>query len=127
MAKADPPADGEGEGQQDQALGERVTSLEAGQETLTSKVDRILNIVSGSGGGGHDGEPTEPEPRGGTPGGIAHQIREQLDKAQAEREAKDKEAGRESELAQLKEQVRSLAEAEPAPPPTRKARIMGWT
>lgn len=130
MAKsqAEPPVDGDGEGQQDQALSERVGALEAGQDSLTGKVDQILGILSkGGDGGGHGSEPTEPEPRGGTPGGIAHEIREQLDKAEAERAARDKEAGRESELAQLKEQVRSLAEAEPVPPPTRKARIMGWT
>lgn len=127
MAKAEPQADEGSEGQQGSTLDDRVGALEAGQDSLTGKVDQILGILSkGGDGGGHASEPTEPEPRGGTPAGIAHQIREQLDKAEAERAARDKEAGRESELTQLKEQVRSLTEAEPTPPPSRKARIMGW-
>lgn len=127
-SQAAPGEDGGGDGQEDSALDQRVRSLEAGQESLSAKIDRILGIISGDkGDGGHAAEATEPPQQGGTPGGIAHEIRAQLDKAERERQARAKEDGRDSEVAQLKEQVRALAETEPAPPPSRRARIMGWT
>lgn len=129
MAAADPKAGEEdhGEGQQDASLDDRVGSLEAGQQSLSGKIDQILGILSKDGGGGHGDEPTDPPQRGGTPGSIAHQIREQLDKRDREDAARKKEDERDGTITALREQVAALTEQEPTPPPRRVERLMGWT
>ena len=108
----DKPA--EPEPKPDDGLGQRVTSLEAGQTTLTEKVDQILGIVSGDGG-----QPKQDETVAADQGtNVAHEIREGVDrlKALADRQ----------EASSKKAEPKQEPEKPPEPMPRRVERLMGW-
>lgn len=117
--KEDTAGDQDGSG----ALDERVGKLEAGQETLSGKLDAILDRL----GGGQDGKPAGPPAPEGGGGNVAAEIRQQLEerdrKARAEADSKstaDRLAAAETKLAEL-------AEKPPQAMPRAVERIMGWT
>lgn len=114
-----------GESQPDESLGARVGQLEAGQDSLAGKVDKILGIISGGGGQDGDGGGHGEEPTGGAPN-IAHEIRAQL----AERDRKSREDAEKKtlsdELAGVKARIAELAEKQPEPMPRRVEKFMGW-
>src|SRR5258708_5635142 len=102
---------------------QRIASLEAGQESLGGKIDRILGIISG--GGPDDDDPGD----GGQPAGapnIAHEIRAQLDERDAKAKADADAASVKDEIGGVKAKVAELAEKPPAPMPRRVEQIMGW-
>ena len=104
----------------EQGIDQRVSSLEAGQESLSQKLDKILGIVGGDGPaeGGH------PDEDKGAPN-IAHEIRAQLDADAAAKKKADEDSVKD-ELGQVKAKVAELAEKAPEPMPRRVERIMGW-
>ena|ERR1700676_2415212 len=113
-------ADDEEKPAPEQGLDGRVSSLETGQESLTQKLDKLLGIV-GAGDGqdsGHEGEGTETN--------IAHEIRAQLDKRDADAKRKADEEGLHATVGELKTKVTELAEKPPAPMPRRIEKWMGW-
>jgi hypothetical protein len=125
--ESEPPKDGQGQGQQDQALSDRVGKLEAGQDSLAGKLDQVLSMLSGGKDGEHPKEPTAPAAGPGNPAGVAHEIRAQLDERdRKEREKKDADATA-GTLAELKATVAQLTEKQPDPEPRRVERIMGWS
>jgi hypothetical protein len=103
----------------EEGLDQRVGRLEAGHESMTHKLDRILGLV---GGGGHDEEPTDqPAPN------IAHEIRQQLDERDRQaREQADKD-GLKSTVGELQTRLSELTEKPPAPLPRRIEKLMGWS
>jgi hypothetical protein len=111
------------EPQGEEPLDKRVSSLEAGQDSLSQKLDRILGIV---GGGGHDEEPTDQPAQGGAPN-IAHEIRQQLDERDRKKADDDRQAGLHSTVDELKTKVSELTEKPPAPLPRRIEKLMGWS
>jgi hypothetical protein len=101
-------------------LGDRVSRLETGQETLSDKLDKILGIV-----GGGRSEP-EDKPAGTGAPNIAHEIRAQLEARDAKaREDAEKTSLRE-EVAGLKTSLAELAEKPPEAMPRRVEKLMGW-
>jgi hypothetical protein len=124
---ADAVQDGDGQGQQDQALSDRVSTLETGQETLSGKLDQVIGMLGGKGGGGHADDPTAAADSTGNAGNIAHEIRAQLDKVAREKEAAAKEGERDGTLAELRAKVAELTEKTPEPMPRRVEKIMGWS
>lgn len=123
---ADKPATGApgDDGQQDQALSDRVDQLEAGQQTLGDKLDLIIGKL---GGGQGDGAPAAAagEP-GGDPATIAHEINAQLAERDRKAAAKAADAERDGTLADLKAKVAELTETKPQPMPRRVEKLMGW-
>lgn len=119
---ADDPKPPEG---QDDSLAARMGKIEERQDDQGGKLDRILGILSG------DGKPAEgkeePEQKGGSPGGIAHEIRAQLEERDRKDAASKAEAERDGTLADLKAKVAELAEKPPGPLPRKVEKIMGWT
>jgi hypothetical protein len=105
----------------EQGLDQRVSSLEAGQESLSQKLDKILGIVGGAGPaeGGH------PDEDKGAPN-IAHEIRAQLDQRDAAAKKQADEDALKNTVGEVKAKVAELAEKPPAPMPRRVERIMGW-
>jgi hypothetical protein len=116
-------ADTEGDPAPKEGLDGRVSSLETGQESLSQKLDKLLGIVGADGPGdgqdGHEGE--------GTGTNIAHEIRAQLDKRDADAKKKADEEGLHATVGELKTKVTELAEKPPAPMPRRIEKWMGWT
>src|SRR5277367_6937970 len=108
----------------EQALDQRVSSLETGQETITQKIDKLLGLVSGD---GHDDEGTDDpgQPGGGT--NIAHEIRQQLDERDAAAKKKADEDGLRGTVGELQTKLAELAEKPPAPMPRRVEKLMGWS
>jgi hypothetical protein len=107
----------------EEGLDQRVGRLEAGHESMTHKLDRILGLV---GGGGHDDEATEDKGQGGAPN-IAHEIRQQLDERDRQaREQADKD-GLKSTVGELQTRLSELTEKPPAPLPRRIEKLMGWS
>ena len=101
---------------------ERVDRLEAGQQTLTQKLDQILGIVSRK----PPGQAAEDAGRGpaGRPASVEEQVQAEL--ARAERERADAAAAEaeKSDREQIKEQLAKLHEVAPAPPQRRSTRVM---
>lgn len=108
----------------EQALDQRVSSLETGQESITQKIDKLLGLVSGD---GHDDEGTDDPGQPGVGTNIAHEIRQQLDAKAKEDAAKAKEDGLHQTVGELKTKVSELAEKPPAPMPRRVEKLMGWS
>ena len=115
-------ADDEEKPAPEQGLDGRVSSLETGQETLTQKIDKLLGIVGADGPGdgqdGHDGE--------GTGTNIAHEIRAQLDKRDADAKRKADEDGLKSTVAEVQTKLSELTEKPPEPMPRRVEKFFGW-
>lgn len=116
---ADDADDGGGQGQPDGALDERVGKLEAGQESIAGKVDKILGMLGG--GGGDEGH--EPEGNGGN---VGLEIRRQLDERDARRRDEDARRGVSDRVGALETQVSEMRETKPGPLPKRVHKIMGW-
>ena len=99
-------------------------AAEAGVEqrvdSLESKVDKILGILSG----GQDDPPRAEQPDGGT--NIAHEIRAQLDARDAKNAADAAEREKSDRLAAAEAKLAELSEKPPEPMPRRRERIMGW-
>jgi hypothetical protein len=103
------------EPQPQQALDQRVSSLETGQENLTDKVDKILGIVSG---GGHDDDPTGGQDKTGG-ATVAQEIREGVDRLKAladTAEAKSK----------AKPKAETVEPEKPPVPPVRRVTKWMW-
>jgi hypothetical protein len=115
-------ADTEGDPAPKEGLDGRVSSLETGQESLSQKLDKLLGIVGADGPGdgqdGHEGE--------GTGTNIAHEIRAQLDKRDADAKKKADEDALKNTVGEVQAKVAELAEKAPEPMPRRVERIMGW-
>ena len=116
----DPAKDGTADSQQDEALGERVSRLETGQDSLSGKIDQILGILDGSGGGqtGHDEQPSGAQPN------IAHEIRAQLDERDRKKAADDTARADADRLGAVETRLAELAEKPPEPMPSRRERWM---
>lgn len=89
-------------------------------DSLESKVDQILGIISGQ----HDGQAPETEEPGGT--NIAHEIRAQLEEQERRKAAEAAEQSKADRLAAAEAKIAELAEKPPEPMPRRVERIMGW-
>jgi hypothetical protein len=116
------PGQGDGQGQGGPPLDKRVADLEAGQSTISEKIDKILGVLDGG-----SGKPKEDPPAG--PGGgrsVAEEIRAQFE----ERDRKAAEDARRGEDKSWRESVdkalKGLAERTPEPPPRRVEKVMGW-
>jgi hypothetical protein len=98
----------------EEALDQRVSSLETGQENLSGKLDKILGIISG---GGHDDDPTGGgDKTGGTT--VAQEIREGVDRLKALADASE---------AKAKPKEEPVVEPEKPPvPPVRKIEKFMW-
>jgi hypothetical protein len=123
---ADPkaPEQGQGGGGEDQALSDRVDGLEAGQASLSDRVDKILGILDGGGkGGGHAAEGTAPDAGGGNPASVAHEIRAQLDEAERKRKAAEAEAAKDGRLSAVESRVAELSEKPPEQLPRKVTKI----
>jgi hypothetical protein len=108
------------------ALDDRVATLEQGQRTIGDRLEHLIGIVSGQPGDkGPDGEPVTGS--SGTPGAIAQEIREQLERKERERAAAGDREKLDAEIAGLKARMAELAETPPVPQPRRVERLMGWT
>jgi hypothetical protein len=114
-------ADDEEKPAPEQGLDGRVSSLETGQETLTQKLDKLLGIVGAD--SGQDGGDGGHEPEGTN---IAHEIRAQLDKRDAEVKRKADEDGLKSTVAEVQTKLSELTEKQPAPMPRRVEKFFGW-
>ena len=117
---ADDPKDGAGEGQADGTLDNRVGKLEAGQESITAKLDDLIGMLKGSEGGG---ESHAPE---GT-GSIGKEIRDQLDQRDRERAAADRDRAHGDRVGALEASLAELREKPPVPPVRRVEKVMGWS
>jgi hypothetical protein len=102
------------EPQPQQALDQRVSSLETGQENLTDKVDKILGIVSG---GGHDDDPTGGQDKTGG-ATVAQEIREGVDRLKALADAQEK--------AGAKPKAETVEPEKPPVPPVRRITKFMW-
>lgn len=114
-----PAADGQ-DGQQAGGIDERVTRLEAGQETMSGQLERIIGMLSGGDAPKPDGQPAAAA---GHPN-IGHEIRAQLDERDARARAKASADEQASTIASLQETVRQLTEAAPVAPVRRATKIM---
>jgi hypothetical protein len=110
---------GAGQGQDGEPLNERVSSLEAGQDSLSGKIDKILGIL-----GGRDSAEHEEQPTGG--GNVADEIRAQLDERDRKRAADDQARADSDRLGAIEAKVSELAEKAPEPMPRRIEKFMGW-
>jgi hypothetical protein len=99
-----------------------IDELSARQDSMESKLDRILGAITG--GGDSKGEPSDPAPAGGRPESVKDQVRAELERAEADRKQQEAEAAKQSEHESLKEQVARLAEVKPEPPQPRRQRAM---
>ena len=109
MADEETPA----EAPPDAGVEQRVDSLE-------SKVDKILGILSADGSDEQEQPATQPDTN------IAHEIRAQLEERDAKARADAAEQGKADRLAAAEAKIAELAEKPPAPMPRRVERIMGW-
>ena len=103
-------------------LDERVGRLEAGQQTLTQKLDELIGMVSRKPPG--QSAPDETHGPAGRPASVEEQVQAEL--ARAKREA-DEAAAAEAEKSdreQIKEAVAKLQEAPPQQPQRRSTRVM---
>lgn len=101
-------------------LDERVDRLEAGQDTLSQKLDQILGIVTS--------KPAAPEGTGTSPGGrppdVESMVRAELARAEHERKAAADAEAEKSDRETIKEQLAKLREAAPVPPQPRAQRVI---
>lgn len=102
----------------DTTLDNRVGKLEAGQESLSAKLDKVLEALSG-GGQQDDGEPQ------GAPN-VAAEIRQQLEERDRKDKAAARDKAREDRLTAAETKLAELAEKPPGPMPRRVEKIMGW-
>ena len=103
---------------------ERIDRLEAGQETLSEKIDQILGIVSRR--PGHQDGTASPSPQGpgGRPASVEEQVRAELARADQERASQVAADAEKSDRETIKEQLAKLQEAAPQPPQRRSERVM---
>lgn len=118
---ADDANDGGAQGGADDGLGDRVGRLEAGQESLTGKVDQILGILGGQDKPG-DGEGGHPAQDSG--GGIAREISAQLEEQRRKDAAAAAERDRDSRLATVETSLAEMTEKKPGPLLRRSTRVM---
>ena len=101
---------------------ERVDRLEAGQQTITERLDQLLGIVSrkppGQAGPGGEQGPA------GRPASVEEQVQAELARAERERKEHEAAAAEKSDREQIKEAVAKLQEAAPQPPQRRSERAM---
>jgi hypothetical protein len=117
----DPAKDSTTDSQQDEALGERVSRLETGQDSLSGKIDQILGILGDGGAGqqqGHDENPSGAQPN------IAHEIRAQLDERDRKKAADDTARADADRIGAVETRLAELAEKPPEPMPSRRERWM---
>src|SRR5215472_1660583 len=122
--KKDPPVNdpGEHDYRDDDGLSARVDNREAGQTTLTEKLDQVLGIL---GGKDKPAAATVPDDDGkGHPASVAAEIRAQLAERDRKAAADRDQAARDGVLQDLQAKVASLAETPPAAPPRRSTRLM---
>lgn len=105
---------------EEQAPAEETAGVEQRVDSLESKVDKILGILSG----GQGETPQAEQPDGGT--NIAHEIRAQLDERDRKNAADAAEREKADRLAAAEAKIAELSEQPPAPMPRRVERIMGW-
>lgn len=123
--KTSPPGDGQGDGAPDGTLDQRVDRLEAGQQSLSDKLDTIIGKLGGQ--GDDDGTPTaQASEPGGSPGGIAEEIRAQLEERDRRNAARAKDDERDGTIASLQQKVAELTEQQPQSMPRRVEKLMGW-
>lgn len=96
------------------------SGVEQRVDSLESKVDKILGILSG--GDSH----AEETPAGQPDTNIAHEIRAQLEEQDRKRAAEAAEQGKADRLAAAEARIAELSEKPPEPMPRRVERIMGW-
>ena len=114
-------AEDETHDQDQQGIDQRVASLEAGQESLSQKIDKILGLVSGG-----DGESAHGDEGSGGGTNIAHEIRAQLEDRDRKAKADADEKAKADRLAAAEARIAELSEKPPEPMPRRRERIMGW-
>lgn len=100
-------------------LDERVGKLEAGQDTLTGKVDQILGILGSDKNKAHDAAEQRTEAKLDRPSNVADEIRQQLDERDRAAKADREKQAADGELADLKAKVAELSEKPPEPMPRR--------
>lgn len=101
---------------------ERVDRLEAGQQTMTEKLDQILGVLSKR----PVRSASEDEQHGpaGRPASVEEQVRAELQRAEQERAAADAAEAEKSDRETIKEQLAKLKEAAPVAPQRRSERVM---
>ena len=119
---AEDPQESTADSQPDTSLDTRVGKLEAGQDSLTAKIDDILGILKGSGGDGDGDGGHEEQATGGT--NIAHEIRAQLDDAERKRAAQERDKAHGDRLAGLEAKITEMSEKPPEAPVKRSTRMM---
>lgn len=100
--------------------------LDAKVTGLESKVDLILDKLSGATGQAHDTAQQHTEDRLDRPTTIAEEIRGQLAAQRAADEKTAAEKGQADRLAAVEATVTGLAEKAPEPITRRVEKIMGW-
>ena len=102
---------------------ERVDRLEAGQQTLSDKLDEILGIVSRK-PPGQDAAIAGQHAPARRPASVEEQVQAELARAERERAAAAEAEAEKSDREQIKEQLAKLHEVAPAPPQRRSERVM---
>ena len=123
-APAPPPAAESPAGAPD--LAGRVSALESGQQDLSGKLDRVLDVLGAGRDQAHQQAQQATERRLDAPGSMADEIRRQFeerDRAAAARAAADEQDAWRKDITA---QVAGLAEKTPEPPPRRAEKFMGW-
>ena len=102
---------------------ERVDRLEAGQQTLSDKLDQLIGMVSRK-PPGHADERDGPTGSAGRPASIEEQVQAELARAERERQAAADAQAEKSDREQIKDQLAKLREAPPVQPQRRSERVM---
>lgn len=100
--------------------------LDAKVTGLESKVDLILDKLSGTTGQAHDAAQQHTEERLDRPTTIAEEIRGQLAAQRAADEKAAAEKGQADRLAAVEQTVTGLAEKAPEPLARKVEKLMGW-
>ena len=102
------------------------TELAGRIDGLESKLDVLIDKLSGKEGQAHAAAEQHTEDRLDRPSTIAEQIREQLAEAKAREAADAEKRGQAERLAAVEQRVTDMAEKTPEAPQRRIEKILGW-
>lgn len=93
---------------------------------LESKLDMILDRISGTEGQAHAAAQQHTEDRLDRPSSIADEIRQQLAEQQRQQRADAEKQGTSDRLAAVESSLAGMAEKVPEAPVRRVEKVMGW-
>jgi len=102
------------------------TELAGRIDGIETKLDTLIDKLSGKEGQAHAAAEQHTEDRLDRPSTIAEQIREQLAEAKAREAADAEKRGQAERLAAVEQRVTDMAEKTPEAPQRRIEKILGW-